>query len=325
MSFHPSHLPPPYSPSTRPPPSPSQPPTPASYSRPPTPAYSCPPTPYSPYNHHPPSPMPAYNRPPPSPYPMPHTPNYSMPPPPFSPPPASPCPPTTTANPTNLICCTPSEEPETKTEKASNKQKWRSDARHHPYGRPGSKVVETGENDLRSQISRELTASENEVFERILEAAVQDPQAPHPAHPAPHHLPAASFRQPVDVKPHLPSLMDLPPNLPSQVKNPNMNPSSIIWDQQQFSEAGPRSQLAKREIVLDGLNIGKVYGRSKFSALGVEKTLAWFTTRGYKVSFQLSGCFCQRKLLIKWNPFRCEYLCQNPGRIERQRRPTRSG
>ena len=288
MSFHPSHLPPPYSPSTRPPPSPSQPPTPASYSQPPTPAYSCPPTPYSPYNHHPPSPMPTYSRPPPSPYPMPHTPSYSMPPTPFSPPPASPCPPTTAANPTNLICCTPSEETETKIEKSSNKQKFRSDARHHPYGRPGSKVVENGENDLRSQITRELTASQKEVFERCLEAAVQDP--------APHHLAAASFRQPVHVKPHLPSLMDLPLNIPTQVKNP----TSIIWEQRQqqprqFSDAvqAPRNQLPKREIVLDGLNIGKVYGRSKFSALGVEKTLAWFTTRGFKVSFQLAGCFCQ--------------------------------
>ena len=112
--------------------------------------------------------------------------------------------------------------------------------------------------------------------------------------PAPHHLQGGNFRQPVDVKPHLPSLMDLAPNLPNQGKNPNMNPSSIIWEQQQqqqqqshqFSEAVSRNQLAKREIVLDGLNIGKVYGRSKFSALGVEKTLAWFTSRGFKVIFQ---------------------------------------
>ena len=282
MSFHPTYLPPPYSPSTRPPPSPSQPPTPA-YSQPPTPAYSCPPTPYSPYNHHPPSPMPVYNRPPPSPYPMPHTPSYSMPPTPFSPPPASPCPPTTMANPTNLIVCTPtpSEDTETKIENSSTKHKSRSDARTHPYGRPSSKAGENSENDLRSLINRDLTPSQKEVFERCLEAAVQDP-APHLA---------ASFRQPVDVKPNLPSLMDLPPNLPVHVKNiaPNMNPTSITWNHQQprqYSEAVHVS-LLKREIVLDGLNIGKVYGRSKFSALGVEKTLTWFTSRGFKVSFQL--------------------------------------
>ena len=285
MSFHPSHLPPPYSPNTRPPPSPSQqPPTPA-YSQPPTPAYSCPPTPYSPYNHHPPSPMPAYNRPPPSPYPMPHTPSYSMPPTPFSPPPASPCPPTTTANHGNLIVCTPtpSEDTETRIEKSSNKHKSRPDVRHHPYGRPSSSKPSENETDLRNIINRDLTPSQKEMFERYLEAAVQDPAAPHLA---------ANFRQPVHVKPNLPpSLMDLPPNLPSQVKNmaPNMNPASIMWEHhqqpRQYSEAVQRN-LPKREIVLDGLNIGKVYGRSKFSALGVEKTLTWFTSRGFKVSFK---------------------------------------
>merc|ERR550517_1385931 len=205
-----------------------------------------------------------------------------MPPTPFSPPPASPCPPTTAANHGNLILCTPtpSEDTETKIEKSSNKHKSKPDARHHPYGRPNcSKASEnSAENDLRNIINFDLTPSQKEVFERCLEAAVQDP-APHLA---------ANFRQPVDVKPNLPSLMDLPPNLPSQAKNmaPNMNPSSIMWDHpqqpRQYSEAVQRN-LPKREIVLDGLNIGKVYGRSKFSALGVEKTLTWFTSRGFKV------------------------------------------
>ena len=181
------------------------------------------------------------------------------------------------ANTNNLIYCTPTEEEtEAKIEKSGSKQKSRSDARPHPYGRPPTGT--NSETDLHSLLNCDLTPDQKEVFERCLEAAVQDP--------APHHLAAASFRQPVHVKPHLPSLMDLPLNIPTQVKNP----TSIIWEQQQqqprqFSDAvqAPRNQLPKREIVLDGLNIGKVYGRSKFSALGVEKTLAWFTSRGFKV------------------------------------------
>ena len=312
MSFTFTTLPPPYSPSSRPllcPPSPSQPPTPA-YSQPPTPAYSCPPTPYSPHNHHPPSPMPAFSRPPPSPHTMPPTPGYSMPPTPFSPPPASPCPPTTAANTNNLIYCTPTptENTEAKIEKSSNKHRFRSDARPHPYEK--SKSNENTENDLDLN-NLGLTPSEKEVFDRCLDAAVQDP-APHMA---------ANFRQPVDVKPQL--SIGSCPSVHNQAIDPNLNPTSS--NNQYYQQPAQYSRdvqlnLPKREIVLDGVNIGKTYGRSKFSALGVEKTLNYFTSRGFEVCFP--PCLIT-KLVKTLNPSRCEFLCRNQERIERTSRTCR--
>ena len=277
----------PFSPTYRPPPSPSQPPTPG-YSQPATPAYSCPPTPYSPYTTHPPSPMPTYNRSPPSPYTTPHTP-YSMPPTPFSPPPPAaspgPPPPTTMANTNNLIYCTPTEEEtEAKIEKSGSKQKSRSDGRPHPYGRPPTGT--NSETDLHSLLNCDLTPDQKEVFERCLEAAAHGPSQTHFAQP---HYPHSEgiFRQPGDMKPVLPSLhMDIMPSPPDQVQ---VTQNEALWNNHhqhqgaQHHPGGVHIDLPKREIVLDGVNIGKVYGRSKFSALGVEKTLNYFTTRGFKV------------------------------------------
>ena len=310
---------PPYSPYTRPPPcppSPFQPPTPA-YSQPPTPDYSslC-----SPYSHPPPSPMPAYTHPPPSPYTRPQTP-YSMPfspfssrsaspcppspcsqpppspmpafkfPPPspylmpqspysiphvpFSPPPPSPpppstsqcdCLPTTVANTNNLIYCTSkSDDSAVKKEKSNMKHKLRSDARTHPY-RKSSENAENSSLVLRED-QEPLPLLPQEILDSYLE------------------VPA-----PVDVKPFLPSIINPATSVPNHVMNTayNVNLTNLepMWNRQQPSHCPVQRNLPKREIVLDGVDIGVRYGRNKFSALGVEKTVKWFASKGFKVCFR---------------------------------------
>ena len=188
------------------------------------------------------------------------------------------------ANTNNLIYCTPTEkETEAKIEKKGSKQEFRSDARPHPYGRPPTGT--NSETDLHSLLNCDLTPDQKEVFERCLEAAAHGPSQTQFAQPHPHS--EGIFRQLGDMKPVLPSLhMDIMPSHPDQV---HVTQNEAMWNNHhqyqgaQHHPGGVHVDLPKREIVLDGMNIGKEYGRSKFSALGVEKTLNYFTTRGFKV------------------------------------------
>ena len=193
------------------------------------------------------------------------------------------------ANTNNLIYCTPTEEEkEAKIEKSGSKQKFRSDGRPHPYARPA--IGTNSETDLHSLLNCDLTPDQKEVFERCLEAAAHGPSQTQFAQP---HYPHSEgiFRQPGDIKPVLPSLNELTPSFPDQVRNMPVHvpQNDAMWNNHhqhqgaQHHPGGVHANLPKREIVLDGVNIGKVYGRSKFSALGVEKTLNYFTTRGFKV------------------------------------------
>ena len=144
-----------------------------------------------------------------------------------------------------------------------------SHARPHPYQRtrPPHPPIVLRNTDLHSEPDPDLqlyqylpdlsvlTASQTEHLNRCLDVAVKE-MAPLPTNPSP--------------------VSSLSPDFMWTQNTTTSEPMSV---------AGPPEEhvnLTKREIVLDGYDIGLTYGRNnKFSALGVEKALQYFNNRGF--------------------------------------------